>query len=432
MVRTKDFDKRIVYDYVLMNALTYVFVLTLVLSLAARLWLTTRQRHSVIEQRQQVPSPFRDYISLEAHHKAADYTVAGLTQERLELLLGALLLLAWTLGGGLDWLDRYWAEKGLSPLNRGVCVILSLMFITHVVELPLTIWRTFVLEQRFDFNHTTVGLFISDQVREIFLTLLIATPLLFVILWMMLNQSNWWLTVWLVWSGFSLFMLWAYPTLIAPLFNRFTLLDDPILKQRIDQLLQRTNFTSNGIFVMDSSRRSGHGNAYFTGLGHNKRIVFYDTLLKSLNHDEIEAVLAHELGHFHHGHVRMRLLTMVTLSLTALILLAWLSKQTWFFHGLGVNSMEPHLALILLVLCAPVFGFFLRPIFTGFTRRHEYQADDFAANHADAGQLVNALLKLYDENATTLTPDPLYSAVHDSHPTALARINNLHKHMSSA
>jgi len=421
-----------VYDNQLMNALTYAFLLALLLSLAAGLWLTSRQRQNVFSQRQQVPAPFTDYISLDAHQKAADYTVAGLMLERLDLLLSALMVLAWTLGGGLEWLDRFWSERGLSPLSKGVSVILSLIFITHIVEFPLTIWRTFVVEQRFGFNRTTAGLFFSDQIREIFLTLLIATPLLFAILWLMLNQAHWWLTVWLVWSGFSLLMLWAYPTLIAPLFNRFTRLDDSLLRQRIDELLQRTGFTSNGIFVMDSSRRSGHGNAYFTGLGRNKRIVFYDTLLKSLNNDEIEAVLAHELGHFHYGHVRTRLLTMMTLSLAALILLAWLSKQDWFFHGLGVSKQEPHLALMLLTLCAPVFGFFLRPIITGFTRRHEYQADNYAARHADAGQLVNALLKLYDENATTLTPDPLYSAVHDSHPTALARINNLQHQITPA
>ena len=408
-----------------MNAFTYLFLLTLLLSSITHLWLMARQQRSVGRQRPQTPEQFRDKITLNSHQKAADYTVAGLTLARIELLFSTLLLLAWTLGGGLAWLNQYWHGLELSPLHNGAAVIISLMLISHLLELPVTIWRTFIIEQRFGFNHTRVGLFINDNLRELLMTLIIIGPLIYVILWLIYNQDNWWLTVWLVWTGFSLLMLWAYPTFIAPLFNRFTELDDPTLKQRIEQLLQRSGFSSNGIFVMDGSRRSGHGNAYFTGLGNSKRIVFYDTLLKSLNHAEIEAVLAHELGHFHHGHVRKRLISMMTLSLGALILISWLSGQPWFYHGLGVDVTEPYMALILFMLCAPVFGFFLHPLTMAITRRHEYQADAFAALHSDAQQLCNALIKLYDENATTLTPDPLYSAFHDSHPSALARINHL-------
>jgi STE24 endopeptidase len=408
-----------------MNAFTYLFLLALLLSFITQLWLTARQQQSINNQRHRTPAPFAQQITLNAHQKAADYTIAGLKLERFDLLLSTALVMAWTLGGGLEWLNQLWLAKELSPLHTGVIVILSVMLITHIIELPIAAWRTFIIEQRFDFNHTSIGLFISDQFRELVLMFVLMTPLLYSALWLTENQEHWWLTVWLVWTGFSLLMLWVYPTLIAPLFNRFSELDDVILKQRIEQLLQRTGFTSNGIFVMDSSRRSGHGNAYFTGLGQSKRIVFYDTLLKSLNHDEIEAVLAHELGHFHHGHVRQRLVTMIILSLGVLILLSWLSKQPWFYNGLGVTQMANYVALILLMFCAPVFGYFLHPLMLAITRHHEYQADSFAARHCDAQQLSNALIKLYNENATTLTPDPLYSAFHDSHPTALARIQHL-------
>ena len=408
-----------------MNTLTYLFLLALLLSFVTQLWLMARQQHRVIDQRPQVPEPFKQQITSGSHQKAADYTVAGLRLGRIELLFSTVLLMGWTLGGGLEWLNQYWHNLELTTLHNGVAVILSLMLISHLLELPITAWRTFVVEQRFGFNHTSAGLFISDHLRELLMTLILITPLAYTALWLINNQEHWWLTVWLVWTGFSLLMLWAYPTFIAPLFNRFTELDDPSLKQRIEQLLKRTGFSSNGIFVMDGSRRSGHGNAYFTGLGHSKRIVFYDTLMQSLNHSEIEAVLAHELGHFHHGHVRKRLLSMMMLSLGALMLISWLSEQDWFYHGLGIELTEPHMALILFMLCAPVFGFFLHPLIMNITRRHEYQADAFAARHSDAQQLSNALIKLYDENATTLTPDPLYSAFHDSHPTALARINHL-------
>jgi len=408
-----------------MNTLTYLFLLALLLSFSIQLWLITRQQYSVSSQRQQTPDPFSQHVSLSAHQKAADYTIAGLHLERADILLHTVMVLIWTLGGGLDWLNQYWLGKELSPLTTGVTVIISLMLISHLLELPISVWRTFVIEQRFGFNHSSKGLFISDQLRELALTFLLVTPLLYIVLWLVNTQEHWWLTVWLVWSGFSLLMLWIYPLLIAPLFNRFNELDDSVLRQRIERLLQRTGFSSNGIFVVDGSRRSGHGNAYFTGLGRSKRIVFYDTLLQSLNHDEIEAVLAHELGHFHHGHVRKRLITMMTFSLGALILLNWLSNQEWFFHGLGVSQPAGYIALILFMLCGPAFAFFLQPLIMHITRRHEYQADDFAARHSDAEQLINALLKLYDENATTLTPDALYSAVHDSHPAALARIYHL-------
>jgi STE24 endopeptidase len=282
-----------------------------------------------------------------------------------------------------------------------------------------------VIERRFGFNRSNAALFIADRLREIVLTALLMIPLIYAVLWLINHQPHWWLDVWLLWSGFSLLMLWLYPVVIAPLFNRFEPLNDPVLRQRIERLLQRSGFTSRGIFVVDGSRRSSHGNAYFTGLGRNKRIVFYDTLLQSLNHDEILAVLAHELGHFYHAHIKKRLLTMTVLSLAVLTLLAWLGQQSWFYAGLGVERPGGDMLLALFLLCGPLVAEYLQPLTMYLQRRDEYQADAFAAGHDYASQLSVALLKLYQDNAATLTPDPLYSTFHDSHPTALARIRQL-------
>ncbi|MGB5536125.1 MAG: M48 family metallopeptidase, partial [Thiogranum sp.] len=283
-----------------------------------------------------------------------------------------------------------------------------------------------VIEERFGFNKTTLTTFIGDMAKQTLLMLILGVPLAWAALWLMQESGQlWWLYLWLLWAGFSLLMLWAYPAVIAPLFNKFTLLDDENLQQRIQSLLDRCGFKSQGIYVMDGSRRSGHGNAYFTGMGQNKRIVFFDTLLKTLEADEIEAVLAHELGHFKRKHVQKRIMTMMLMSLAGLALLGWLIEQSWFYQGLGVQQPSNHLALLLFLMVSPVFTIFLQPLFSWFSRRHEFEADDYAATQASATDLIRALVKMYKENASTLTPDPLYSAFYDSHPPAPVRVAHL-------
>ena len=409
-----------------MHGFTLSFLAMLLLSLGIQLWLLQRQIRHVAANRSHVPPAFAESISLETHHKAADYTLSKARLARIEALYAALVLVGLTLGGGLHWLDSLWRETGLAELWFGVGFILSVFLLTSVLDLPFSLYRTFRIEQRFGFNRMTVALFLGDLVKQTLLLLLLGGPLAVLILWLMGSMgSQWWVYVWLVWSGFSLLMLWAYPAVIAPLFNKFSPLEDQAMRRRIDALLQRCGFTSNGIFVMDGSRRSSHGNAYFSGMGNNKRIVFFDTLLESLNGEEIEAVLAHELGHFRRKHVRKRLVLMMLMSLAGLALLGWLIQQEWFFTGLGLPQPSTHAALVLFLLVAPVFTFFIQPIMAYSMRKHEFEADDFAAEHTNAADLIHALAKLYQENASTLTPDPLYSAFHDSHPPAPVRIGHL-------
>ena len=418
-----------------MNNFTLIFLSALLLSLGLKLWLAGRQIRHVRACRDQVPRAFRQRITLEMHQLAADYTIARTRFGLAALLLNTLLLLGWTLGGGLNIVDQFWQSVDLPAISTGIAVILSVLLLASLLELPLSLYQTFILEQRFGFNKTTPAVFISDLIREGLLTLLIAPPLLLLILWLMPSSgqgaapspvgSLWWLDVWLVWLGFSLLMLWAYPAVIAPLFNRFSPLADEALQQRIMKLLQRTGFTADGIFVMDGSRRSAHGNAYFSGLGSHKRIVFFDTLINRLNADEIEAVLAHELGHFKHRHIHKHLAATALGSLLGAGLLAWLITQPGFFSGLGVVQASPHLALLLLLLISPVFSFFVRPLIMGYARRHEFEADDYAAEQSDAAHLISALVKLYQDNAATLTPDPCYSLIYDSHPPATIRIAHL-------
>ena len=409
-----------------MHVFTLLFILMLALSLGIEMWLAARQRRHVQAKRDAPPSEFAEHISIEAHQKAADYTLAKLRLGHYERLYGAAILLLLTLGGGLDLLDQLWRTLDLSPIPLGLGFILSLLLVTTLLDLPFSLYRTFALEQRFGFNRTRPGLFISDMLKQGLLLLLLGTPLIALVLWLMHSAGSlWWLYVWLVWSGFTLLMLWAYPAFIAPLFNRFEPLSDEAMRQRIEALLERCGFASKGIFVMDGSRRSSHGNAYFSGTGNNKRIVFFDTLLESLNGDEIEAVLAHELGHFRRKHVRTRLLQMMGMSLLGLALLGWLIQQAWFFHALGLSQISTHAALVLFLLVVPVFSFFIQPLMALSMRKHEFEADDFAAEQASAKDLIRALVKLYKENASTLTPDPLYSAWHDSHPPAPVRIAHL-------
>lgn len=409
-----------------MNTFTVVFLLMATLTLGVQVWLGLRQNGCVARNRGAVPSPFDSKISLDAHHKAADYTITNINLEIVDLVIATLLLIGWTIGGGLNLLDQAWLALELSPLTAGVGVLVSAFVIGSLLDLPISAYKTFNIEERFGFNKITPKLFITDTLKTIAISLAFGIPLAWVVLWLMQQSGGlWWLYVWLVWMAFIFFMMWAYPAFISPIFNKFQPLEDQELKQRIEALMQKTGFSSNGIFVMDGSRRSGHGNAYFTGLGTNKRIVFYDTLIESLSPAEIEAVLAHELGHFKHGHIKKRLISTAAMSLVALALLGWLINQTWFYHGLGIETPSTHTALMLFILITPVFTFFIGPIMSRVSRKHEFEADDFAAEHAQADDLIQALVKMYEENAATLTPDSLYSAFHDSHPPAPVRVAHL-------
>ncbi len=409
-----------------MNAFSWIFVGFLVVGVMVQWWLLRRQIRSVAAHRGQVPEAFADRITLEAHQKAADYTLARVGARKLELLLTPLILLAWTLGGGLNWLDNTLLSLGLTPLWHGVALVFAVVLVGGLLELPFSLYQTFVIENRFGFNRMTLAQYVRDLAMQLALGLVLGLPLVAVILWLMMRAGDyWWLWAWLVWMGFMLLMLWAFPVLIAPLFNKFTPLEDKALKARLESLLERCGFHSNGMFVMDGSKRSAHGNAYFTGFGRNKRIVFYDTLLKGLAPEEVEAVLAHELGHFKRHHVRANLLFSAVMSLAGLALLGWLSTQAWFYQGLGVERIGSAQALSLFMLVSPVFTFFLQPLMAMLSRRHEFQADEFAARQADAHALISGLVKMYRDNASTLTPDPLYSAFYHSHPPAAVRIRHL-------
>jgi len=398
-----------------------------------RWWLAGRQLSSVAGHRDRVPEAFRESISLETHQNAADYTAAKTRSGVVETGVAALLLLVWTLGGGIDLLSSTWAATGLTPLLVGTGLLLSVFLIMGLLEMPFDIYRTFVIEERFGFNRTTPRLFITDNIKQTVLLMALGAPVIFLVLWLMNHAgARWWLYVWIVWMAFSLLLAWAYPALIAPWFNKFVPLDDATLKARIESLLQRNGFATRGIFVVDGSKRSGHGNAYFTGLGNNKRIVFFDTLLRQLDADEIEAVLAHEVGHFKRKHIAKRIALMAMVSLAGLMLLGWLINAPWFYSGLGVTQPSLAVALLLFLLVVPTFTLFLQPLMSALSRRHEFEADQFAASQADAGKLVKALVKLYRENANTLTPDPLYSAFYDSHPPAPVRIANLRAQQAAA
>ncbi|MCC5797201.1 MAG: M48 family metallopeptidase [Methylophaga sp.] len=409
-----------------MNEFTVIFIAALLLMTGIEIWLSLRQRRHVIANRDAVPAAFKEQISLSAHQKAADYTVAKGGFNRTESLYGMVILLLWTLGGGLALLAGFWANLGWSEMTTGIALLLSFFLIGSLLDLPTSWYKTFVLEEKFGFNRNTTKLFFSDIFKQSALMLIIGAPLIWAALWLMGSTgAYWWLFLWAAWMGFALIMMWAYPAFIAPLFNKFTPLEDAELKQRVEKLLARCGFKSQGIFVMDGSRRSGHGNAYFTGIGNNKRIVFFDTLLNTLNEDQIEAVLAHELGHFRRKHVVKNMILLALLSLIGLALLGWASAQSWFYTGLGVSTESNAVALALFMLVIPVFSFFLHPLLTSMSRKYEYEADAYAASVSNADDLIDALVALYQENASTLTPDPLVSAIYDSHPPAAMRIAQL-------
>ncbi len=409
-----------------MNALSLVFVVALCLSLVLRAWLSFRQLRHVRSHRGAVPAPFAADIGLDAHQKAADYTVAKGRLGRISLVLDFALVLVWTLGGGLTALDDTWRSLELSRLNTGVLVITSFVVLNALIGLPLSLYSTFGIEADFGFNRTTLRTYVLDILKTLLLATVLGLPLLYAALALMQKAGgHWWLYVWALWFGFSLFITWAYPKFIAPIFNKFSPLADESLKARIENLLTRCGFTSQGVFVMDGSTRSAHGNAYFTGFGANKRIVFFDTLMATLAPEEIEAVLAHELGHFRLHHVIQRLVLTAVLGLLGLALLGWLTAQDGFYTGLGVAAPSDYMALLLFTLLLPPFTLVLEPLGAAWSRKHEFEADAYARRQADGAALVRALVKLYRDNASSLTPDPLHSAFYDSHPPALSRIARL-------
>ena len=415
-----------------MNTFTHLFLLALAASLGVRFWLAARHIAHVKKHRETVPESFAGRVPLEDHHKAADYTLTNTRIGMIALVYDSLLLLGWTLGGGLEWLDNSWRAAALQPVITGMAVIFSAMVIMTLLDLPFSLYHTFVVEERFGFNRSTPGVFFADLLKNTLLLVLIGGPLIALALWIMEASGGlWWLYIWIVWMVFTLVMFWAYPAVIAPLFNKFSPLDNEALQQRIQALMDKCGFRSKGIFVMDGSKRSGHGNAYFTGFGSNKRIVFFDTLLESLNPPEIEAVLAHELGHFKLKHIQKRLLSTFALSLAALALLGWLAGENWFYQGLGISQPSPWMALMLFMLAMPVFTFFLQPLMSLLSRKHEFEADAYAVQQSSGADLIKALVKMYRENASTLTPDPLYSAFHDSHPPAPVRITRISATMST-
>jgi STE24 endopeptidase len=409
-----------------MQPVTLIFLLAVAAGTATRLWLANRQIAAVTRHRARVPEPFVPSVSPADHHKAADYSVARTRLGRIDTLLDALVLLGLTLGGGMQAIDRLWMTLALPEPWHGALVILSVLLLVGLIGLPLSLWSTFKVEARFGFNRTTVALFLVDRLKGLLLGLAIGGPLLLAALELMGHSGRlWWLYVWAMWLIVSLGLTWAYPALIAPLFNRFSPLSDESLRTRIETLLARCGFASRGVFVIDGSKRSAHGNAYFTGVGRNKRIVFFDTLISTLEPGEIEAVLAHELGHFKLHHIRRRLLISAVVALAGLALLGWLAGKAWFYQGLGLSAASDYGALLLFMFVAPTFTFFVTPVSALWSRKDEFAADAFAAQHTPAAALMAALVKLYRDNATTLTPDSVHSQFYDSHPPALARIARL-------
>lgn len=409
------------------TVLTTIFICLLLLTTATRIWLGRRHVNYIQLHRNQVPVAFDDSISLAAHQKAADYSSAKTNLVIAEAIAQAVLLALFTLGGVLQFIDdawRIWLPE--QEILRGALVILSAFIVSSLIDLPFDYYRSFVVDQRYGFNKMTPKMFFADMIKHSIVGLALGAPILFAALWLMQGAGDyWWLYLWVVWSAFNLLMLAVYPTFIAPLFNKFSPLADESLKTRIEALLTKCGFKSQGLFVMDGSTRSNHGNAYFTGFGASKRVVFFDTLLERLDTDEIEAVLAHELGHFKHHHVIKRIALMFFVSFVGLALLGWLKQQAWFYSGLGVAQASDYMALLLFILVSPVFLFLLRPLMASYSRKNEFEADEYAARNANSGHLVEALVKLYRDNASTLTPDPIHSAFYDSHPPASIRISRL-------
>ncbi|HEY6823781.1 MAG TPA: M48 family metallopeptidase [Steroidobacteraceae bacterium] len=409
------------------NAFTWIFLAALAAAGATRLWLAQRQIGHVRACRDAVPPTFADTIPLEAHQKAADYTVAKTRLGMLDVLIGAALTLVLTLGGLIQWISELWAQAlGPQGVLHGTALLLTIFFIQAAASLPMTLYRTFVVEERFGFNRMTLRLFLIDLVKHALVGLALGVPLLLTVLWLMERAGDyWWLYVWAVWVAYSLLMMMVYPAFIMPLFNKFSPLGEGELAERIAALLQRTGFKSSGLFIMDGSRRSSHGNAFFTGFGAAKRIVLFDTLVNRLHPGEVEAVLAHELGHYKLHHIAKGLAITIALSFAVLYVLGQVIDQEWFYQGLGVTTSGNAAALALFFLVIPEFLFFLHPLTSLYSRSREFEADAYAMDYANAAELIRALVKLYHDNAATLTPDPLHSAFYDSHPPAATRIARL-------
>ena len=407
--------------------MTLALAIALLANLGLKLWLATRQARHVAQHQHQVPAAFAGTISLQAHQKAAQYTLAKSKIGLWDMALEALVLLGWTLLGALDWLNQSllaWLGAGMT---QQLALVVSFMLIGGLIHLPLSLIQTFGVEQRFGFNNMTWRLWLSDMVKGVALGLILGLPIVWLVLWLMQAGGHlWWLYAWGALVAYQLFVMWIAPNVIMPLFNKFTPLEDETLKERVSRLMARAGFTAKGFFVMDGSRRSAHSNAFFTGFGASKRVVFFDTLLKQLSPDEMEAVLAHELGHFKHRHILKMMATSFVMTLLGLALLGWLSQQPWFYTGLGVMpnmaSANDALALLLFLMVVPLFTFFLSPLSSGRSRRFEFEADAYAVAHSDGKHLAGALLKLYQDNASTLTPDPLYVAFYYSHPPASQRL----------
>ncbi len=411
-----------------------VFSLALLTNVAVKFWLASRQIRAVARHRAAVPAEFVGTIALDAHQRAADYTVAKLRFGLLELALASAVLRGWTLLGGRDWLNNALMDAvGPRPLLQPLALLVAFAVINALIDLPFSLYQTFVIEERFGFNKMTLRLWLGDLLKSTLVGTAIGVPLAALVLWLMqATGAWWWLWTWGAWAAFSLLMLVIYPTVIAPLFNKFQPLQDELLKARVSDLMARCGFAAKGLFVMDGSRRRAHANAYFTGFGAAKRVVFFDTLLEQLTPPEVEAVLAHELGHFKHKHIVKRIAGLFAASLAGLALLGWLAQQPWFYAGLGVAPNLPPamggavpnhaLALLLFMLAVPRFTFFLSPLMAQLSRTHEFEADAYAAAQANAQDLSNALVKLYKDNASTLTPDPLYVRFYYSHPPASERI----------
>ncbi len=411
--------------------LTKVFLAFLCLKGLIEAYLDRRNIRHINSNKSKVPEKFSDQISLEDHQKAANYSIEKISTSQFFHIFSYIILLGWTIFGGLDYLNNIVKSMGLSQLWTGVTFIILFSMIGSFLSLPESIYNTFIVEQKWGFNKTTPKIFILDLIKGTILGLIIGVPLLAGILWIMDKMGDyWWAYTWIFLSVFQLLMMWIYPTFIAPLFNKFEPLEEGEVKNKIEALLSRTGFESNGLFVMDASKRSGHGNAYFTGFGKTKRIVFFDTLIKTLDPTEIEAVLAHELGHFKRKHVLKLMIKAFVFSFIGLFVLGYLMKSQAFFNAHGVKSMEPYIALTLFILVSGVYTFFITPISSWTSRKYEFEADEFAAKHSSARELISALVKMYKDNASTLTPDPLYSAFYHSHPPALIRVNFLEKFLN--
>jgi STE24 endopeptidase len=407
--------------------ISVTLVVALLLNVLTKLWLSTRQVRHVAQHRGDVPAAFAHTISLQAHQKAADYTLAKSKVSLMDLGLDAITLMGWTLLGGLDALNQLTLQWLGDGMTQQLVLVLAFTLIGSLIGLPLSLYQTFGIEQRFGFNNTTPRLWVSDMVKGLIVGLILGLPILWLVLWLMeAGGSLWWLYAWAALVVYQLFVMWIAPNVIMPLFNKFTPLEDASLKERVSALMTRAGFTAKGFFVMDGSRRSAHSNAFFTGFGSAKRVVFFDTLLAQLSADEMEAVLAHELGHFKHRHILKMMATSFAISLGGLALLGWLSQQVWFYTGLGVmpnlGGVNNALALLLFMLVLPLFTFFVSPLSASRSRKFEFEADAYAVAHSDGQALSSALLKLYQDNASTLTPDPWYVAFYYSHPPASQRL----------